>query len=796
MRALREGRAIKSSNDAVELVQNGKMAGRLGGKRFLPQWLQDDTKTFQDLVGLTLDIIGPDPNVAGDEVIQFMIKASVNGPDRWLAVIENVPDVLVELSKAFTAQWFTKSPEWQARLQALIEDETYDQEAWHNLEKDIQDAYAKRNAKKHKAITNVNLLYDTLYDDGAWKLFTPKCFEGDVELASHMYPFGDEPYTKARWCTAADKRYYETYTNNGTNKLYVIQRWIGGKYKGAWQIAFDDGHIEFMDKNDDPHYETVKRAPKELLEKIICDHPRCSFFGFNLAELFELLPEGSHKINNVFNTYTRTIIRVRPDLFKKIDNYYLNHNGALVYFEDVDDDDPSLNELRLTNEVKTFLDLDWDSERHFDKYKKVYVPKSLDDQKLPFGGRSRVESIEFEEGYTTIPRGCLAHCGELKDVKLPSTLKKIGENAFYHDTSLAHIDLPAGLETIEGNAFEYTGLVEVTIPETVTHIGNYAFNRNENLIKAVLPKKVLEVGYAIFENCLKLEYCENFEQLLGIDRSFSGCNNLDLGDLLSTVDRIPAEHFERSTEISEVALKDNIKIIGSRAFMYSSITKFVADANLEVIESEAFSRCKSLKVVDLSKATKLTTIQSGAFDNSGIETIILPSSVANIGRGAFEDCVNLKSVDLGDSLRILNKSTFEGCENLTDVKLPSTLRQIGRDVFKYCESLTHIDFPPKLFNIGDEAFTGTGLTEVHLPKRLARIPLRCFTRCKDLTKVEFSTNLAEIERDAFEYCEKLTKLVPYGDLEDYDLKDEVLFTTGCFSETPLNAEFEPLYIGD
>lgn len=136
------------------------------------------------------------------------------------------------------------------------------------------------------------------------------------------------------------------------------------------------------------------------------------------------------------------------------------------------------------------------------------------------------------------------------------------------------------------------------------------------------------------------------------------------------------------------------------------------------------------------------------------------------------------------------------CESLTDVKLPSTLRQIGRDVFKYCASLTHIDFPPKLFNIGDEAFTGTGLTEVHLPKRLARIPLRCFTRCKELTKVEFSTNLAEIGRDAFEYCEKLTKLVPYGDLEDYDLKDEVLFTTGCFSETPLNAEFEPLYIGD
>ena len=795
MRLLREGRTIKNSNDAVELVQNGKMAGRLGGKRFLPQWIQDDTKTFQDLVGLTLDIIGPDPNVAGDETIQFMIKCSSQGPEKWLTVIENSPDTLVELSRAFTAQWF-KNPEWEEKRQKLITTAEYVATDWHNMEKDIQEYRAARQAKKGKTITNVNLLYDTLYDDGSWKLFTPKCFEGDVELASHMYPFGDEPYTKARWCTAADKRYYDTYTNSDKNKLYVIQRWIGGKYKGAWQIAFDETHIEFMDKNDEPHYETVKRAPKELLEKIVCDHPGCMFFGVDLATLFELLPEGSHKINNIFNTRVAAIIRARPDLFKRIDNYYINGSGAIVYFEEVDADDPSLNELRFTNEVTSFLDLDLASQRRLDQYKKMYIPKNLDNQRIPLRGYSKMESIEFEEGYTTIPGGCLAQCKELKNVKLPSTLKKIGKNAFYNNTSLTHIDLPEGLEVIEDSAFEHTGLVEVTIPETVTCIDNYAFRHNEELIKVVLPKKLQDAGHAIFEDCFKLEYCENFEQLLGIDRSFAACNNLDLGDLLSTVDRIPADHFKRSTDISEVVLKDNIRVVGVGAFMYSSITKFVADANLEVIESEAFSRCSSLKVVDLSKATKLTTIQSEAFYGSGVETIILPNSVANLGKGVFENCVNLRSADLGGSLKILSRSTFQSCSSLTDVKLPSTLRQIGGEAFRYCKSLTHIDLPPKLFNIGDEAFSGAGLTEVHLPKRLARIPNRCFVRCKDLTKVEFSTNLAEIERYAFEYCEKLTKLVPYGDLEDYDLKDEILFTMGCFSETPLNTEFEPLYIDD
>lgn len=123
------------------------MAGRLGGKRFLPQWIQDDTKTFQDLVGLTLDTIGPDPSVAGDEAIQFMIKCSSQSPEKWLAVIENNPDTIVELSRAFTAQWF-KSPEWEEKRQKLITATKYVADDWHNMEKDIQEYRAARQAKK------------------------------------------------------------------------------------------------------------------------------------------------------------------------------------------------------------------------------------------------------------------------------------------------------------------------------------------------------------------------------------------------------------------------------------------------------------------------------------------------------------------------------------------------------------------------------------------------------------------------------------------------------------------------
>lgn len=67
---LYEARTIKTAQNAIELLNNGKLAGRLGGKKFVPTWLYEDEETFRNLVDATLLTIGDDPNIAGDETIQ------------------------------------------------------------------------------------------------------------------------------------------------------------------------------------------------------------------------------------------------------------------------------------------------------------------------------------------------------------------------------------------------------------------------------------------------------------------------------------------------------------------------------------------------------------------------------------------------------------------------------------------------------------------------------------------------------------------------------------------------------
>ena len=355
---LNEARTIWKADDAIELLNNGKLAGRLGGKKFVPQWIRDDTEMFGAMVDATLALIGESTEAAGDEAIQFLIKCSKNGPETWQSVVEQCPDTIIELSKAFASQWF-KAPEWQNKLNDLVNAEEFNQEDWHKLEKDIQETFAKRAAKKGKKINNTALLYYTIYDDGHWKLLVPKSFEGDVELASHIKPFmnGSTEYKKTQWCTAAQKSYYDRYTNNNSNRLYVIQYFNkAGEYEEAWQLAFSEAdHIEFMNKRDEPKYKVfLNNVPDELLKGIVCDNIDSRLYGMNVSDMVKALKskqiDPAKKIDSIFSFPIKTIQAV-CGLYRQVDNCLLTKDGNLIEMKGLGD---LIDVLELPSQAKYF----------------------------------------------------------------------------------------------------------------------------------------------------------------------------------------------------------------------------------------------------------------------------------------------------------------------------------------------------------------------------------------------------------------------------------------------------------
>lgn len=272
---LREAKSFNSSSSIIDAIKDGTMVKLLNGKKNLPEWLKlsiDNNKDIDEIKSCfdkILPAISYDINNGINETICLLIKKS-SSLDVMKQIVAQSKDALIAYSTSIKTQW-VKTIDIVNQVEAA----PYNQDLWRSMEKTLQDVQAKKRAKKHKTVADKSALYDTLYEDADWGLYVPKNQEGDSELASHIEPFEDngEIYTKTRWCTAAAKSYYNSYTESG-NKLYVIKHFENGKYIDAWQIAFDDvNHVEFMNKSDIFDYDFVMdNAPDALLEKVVCDN--------------------------------------------------------------------------------------------------------------------------------------------------------------------------------------------------------------------------------------------------------------------------------------------------------------------------------------------------------------------------------------------------------------------------------------------------------------------------------------------------------------------------------------------
>ena len=104
-----------------------------------------------------------------------------------------------------------------------------------------------------------------------------------------------------------------------------------------------------------------------------------------------------------------------------------------------------------------------------------------------------LKEIEFGSSCTSIYRQCF-RATHLTQVKLPETVKSIGEMAFFGCSDLVKLELPQSLKTIGGWAFTGCGFSELTIPNGVEEIGASAFYDCNKLKSISIPASVKEIG--------------------------------------------------------------------------------------------------------------------------------------------------------------------------------------------------------------------------------------------------------------------------------------------------------------
>lgn len=154
-----------------------------------------------------------------------------------------------------------------------------------------------------------------------------------------------------------------------------------------------------------------------------------------------------------------------------------------------------------------------------------------------------------------------------------------------------------------------------------------------------------------------------------------------------------------------------------------------------------------------------------------ITAIILPSSLKEIGEGAFEGCTGIFQIEIPEGVFVIPKRAFAECDSLVTISLPSSLREVDMEAFVNCSSLLIIDIPDEVTSIGAKAFANCKSVEiVKMPSSLNKLGGKSFFSCKNLKTIDIPEGVESIPPSCFEFCKHLTAAIFHDGLKKIEEK--------------------------
>lgn len=320
---------------------------------------------------------------------------------------------------------------------------------------------------------------------------------------------------------------------------------------------------------------------------------------------------------------------------------------------------------------------------------------------------SSVNGVLFSKGKWVIY--CYPSDKKETSYKIPSTVKTIGEYAFYDAYNLVEITIPKSVTEIREHGFDNTGVTDVTIPATVEKMGCEAFG-GFRVKKITLEDGLKRLDYFSLSgfHITKISIPASVEYIA--DGALAGLSALhevtvdsanenycSYGGNLYTKDRSVLLCRPAAKSATSVTIGSPVKRIGSYAlFQSENLQEVIVNDGVEEIGSNAFSWCYNLEKITLPDTCK--KIEDRAFEETAIKEIKIPNGVTKIGGSAFEYCYQLQSVTIPDSVTEIGENAFASTK-LSDVVLPESLETIGGDAF-HSTSLKKINIPPSVKKIG------------------------------------------------------------------------------------------------
>ncbi len=437
---------------------------------------------------------------------------------------------------------------------------------------------------------------------------------------------------------------------------------------------------------------------------------------------------------------------------------------------------------------------------------------------------------------TAISSMAFKDCADITSVIMHDKITHIGQYVFSGCNKIKNITIPAGVETIEEDAFwDCGGLENIDVDEANTHYtsqNGILMNKSKTeVLKCpenksgilVLPNSVKMITYRSFYGCTGLksifvpesvteieafafEKCSDLI-LYGLKGSFAESYATETGMPFIAVSEAPTEdNFDENMfkgfeyqpyddgieitgykgKLSEVVIPSEIggqpvRSIGYYAFSDDeNLTSITIPNSVTALDGGSFSFCLKLENIYVDEDNKNFCSQNGVLFSKDKTILVkvpcavkgefvVPESVTKIGFMAFADCEDMTSVIIHDKVTYIGQSVLFGCTGIKNITIPAKVEMIEPDAFLACSSLENIYVDEANTHYASQSgiLLNKNKTEVlrcpenksgslTLPNSVKTITFHSFYGCTSLKSIVVPESVTEIEDFAFQDCGDLT----------------------------------------
>ena len=424
--------------------------------------------------------------------------------------------------------------------------------------------------------------------------------------------------------------------------------------------------------------------------------------------------------------------------------------------------------------------------------------------KYAFNNQSSITNVIMPSSITSIGWCAFRNCTGITNIVIPDNVTKIGFGAFANCTSLTSITIPDSVTSIDSGTFENcTSLTNINISNIAAwcnitfydyyshplHCAEYLYLNNELITDLVIPDGIDSIPRLAFcgQSSITSVTIPNSVTYIG-NQAFNDCSNITViyytgneeewdaisigssNECLTNATRYYYSETEPTTKGNFWYYDENGKV--TVWLVYSEGLEFTSNYDGTCYVSGIGSCTDTDIVIPPISPDNDTVIGIGdyAFKNCTQTTsVIIPSSITTIGYYAFYQCTSLTSIVIPNSVTTIYNCAFDSCSGLVSAVIGDGVTSLGTWTFAYCSNLSSVSIGKSVTAIDYATFAFcSNLTSIVLPKNIMTIGQYAFFGCTNLTSIEFSKNVTSISHYAFLDCTSLSDVRYSGNEEEWN----------------------------